>query len=143
MINRLLPPRKQGLGQIVNKLKAKIDGKDSKYYQNHQRVGGVTDDVISKPPSATQVVHLEPMYETDSGLMQSWRYSEDGETLGQTYRAWQEVLGQYFEMMMFLMLKFQAEAEKKCYKVWPNGHVTSTQEIIKLVTGPDGTVIYC
>ena len=68
-----------------------------------------------------QVVHLEPMYETDSGLMQSWRYSEDGETLGQTYRAWQE-----------------AEADKKCYKVWPNGKVTSSQEAIKLVTGPDG-----
>ena len=91
VINRLLPPRKQGIGQIVNKLKAKIDGKDSKYYENHQRVGGIKEDVISKPPSVTQVVHLEPMYETDSGLMQSWRYSEDGETLGQTYRAWQEV----------------------------------------------------
>jgi len=122
VINRLLPPRKQGIGQIVNKLKAKLDGKDSKYYENHQRVSAsIPDDVISKPPSVTQVVHLEPMYETDSGLMQSWRYSEDGETLGQTYRAWQ-----------------QAEADKKCYKVWPNGHVTSTQEIIKLVTGPDG-----
>ena len=126
-INRLLPPRKKGLRQIVNKLKAKHEGRDSSYYDSHQRVtvsngeAPASNDLGDDLGSQTQVVHLEPMYETDSGLMQSWRYSEDGETLGQTYRAWQE-----------------AEADKKCYKVWPNGKVTSSQEAIKLVNGPDG-----
>ena len=74
----------------VSKLKAKLDGKDVKYYDNHQRQGSnnVSGDQVT---GATQVVHLEPMYETDSGLMQSWRYSEDGETVGETYTAWQQV----------------------------------------------------
>ena len=93
-INRLLPPRKKGLGQIVNSLKAKQEGREVSYYENHHRVTASSDlnnkEDVAKV-SQTQVVHLEPMYETDSGLMQSWRYSEDGETLGQTYRAWQEV----------------------------------------------------
>ena len=124
-INRLLPPRKKGLRQIVNKLKAKHEGRDQSYYDNHQRVAASNGEASASNDlervSQTQVVHLEPMYETDSGLMQSWRYSQDGETLGQTYRAWQE-----------------AEADKKCYKVWPNGKVTSSQEAIKLVNGPDG-----
>jgi len=124
-VNRLLPPGKPGLGQIVNKLKAKIDGVEPSFYEHKERVGENANQVTNQVEkiSSTQVVHLEPMYETDSGLMQSWRYSEDGETVGETYSAWQ-----------------QAEADKKCYKVWPNGKVTSTQETIKLVTGPDGHV---
>ena len=115
LVNRLLPPGRTGLASIVNKLRARQDGVDSQYYQHR----------VPPPPPApvsnSQVVHLEPIYETDSGLMQSWRVSEDGETLGQTYRAWQE-----------------AEQEKQCYKVWPNGQVTSSKEIIKLVAGPAG-----
>ena len=115
-VNRLLPPGKTGLTNVVNKLRARQEGVKQSHYQHHQRRPPV-------PPSVTntQVVHLEPMYETESGLMQSWRVSEDGETLGETYRAWQE-----------------AEQDKQCYQVWPNGHVTSSKETIKLVTGPTG-----
>ena len=116
-VNRLLPPGKPSLGHIVNKLRAKVAGKDERFFTNQQR----TTPPNTESPAETQVVHLEPMYETESGVMQSWRYSEQGETVGQAYRAWQE-------------------ADKKCYKVWPNGKVTSTQETIKLVTGHDGNI---
>jgi len=116
LVNRLLPPGKTGLANIVNRLRAEQEGRGESYYQHHQR-----SPAVAPAPASTQVVHLEPMYETDSGLMQSWRVSEDGETVGETYRAWQE-----------------AEQDKQCYRVWPNGHVTSSKETIKLVTGPTG-----
>ena len=113
LVDRLLPPGKTGLRSVVAKLRARQEGRSQA--QPSQRVPPV------RSSTSTQVVHLEPIYETDSGLMQSWRVSEEGETLGQTYRAWQE-----------------AEQEKQCYKVWPNGQVTSSKETIKLVAGPDG-----
>ena len=115
VINRLLPPGKPGLTSVVNRLRARQEGVDSQHYQHR---------VPPPPPVPVRpdlVVHLEPIYETESGLMQSWRVSEEGESLGQTYRAWQE-----------------AEQEKQCYKVWPNGQVTSSKETIKLVAGPGG-----
>ena len=116
--------------QVVSKLRAKAEDRDPSFYApaNHKRPlpavsAGPAPGGREERSVVSQVVHLEPMYETDSGLLQSWRYSQDGETLGQTYRAWQE-----------------AEADKKCYQVWPNGKVTSTKEAIKLVNGPDGQV---
>ena len=115
LVNRLLPPGRTGLTSIVAGLRARQEGRASEFYQHRAA------PPPPPPASNSQVVHLEPIYETDSGLMQSWRVSEDGETLGQTYRAWQE-----------------AEQEKQCYKVWPNGQVTSSKETIKLVAGPDG-----
>jgi len=61
------------------------------------------------------------MYETENALVQSWKYFEEGETIGEQYRAWQE-----------------AEDAKKRIKIGPDGQVTTTKETIKLVTGPDG-----
>jgi len=113
IINRLLPANKSGLHKVVSKLKAKLDGTEETFYQNMER--------NFEDPKPTQVVHLEPMYETENALVQSWKYYEEGETIGEQYRAWQE-----------------AEDAKKRIKIGPNGQVTTTKETIKLVTGPDG-----
>eukprot|EP00090_Calanus_glacialis_P039965 TRINITY_DN6961_c0_g1_i1.p1 TRINITY_DN6961_c0_g1~~TRINITY_DN6961_c0_g1_i1.p1 ORF type:complete len:820 (-),score=223.21 TRINITY_DN6961_c0_g1_i1:225-2684(-) len=113
VINRLLPANKSGLQHVVSKLKAKLDGTEQSFYQNMER--------NFETPKPTQVVHLEPMYETENALMQSWKYFEEGETIGEQYRAWQE-----------------AEDAKKRIKIGPDGQVTTTKETIKLVTGPDG-----
>jgi len=112
-INRLLPANKSGLHQVVSKLKAKLDGTEQSFYQNMERSFEV--------PKPTQVVHLEPMYETENAFVQSWKYSEEGETIGEQYRAWQE-----------------AEDAKKRIKIGLDGQVTTSKETIKLVTGPDG-----
>lgn len=61
------------------------------------------------------------MFETRSAFQQSWRYGEDGETVGQTYRAWQ-----------------QAEEENRRIRVGPGGEVMTNEATMKLVTGPDG-----
>ena len=110
---RLLPPNKTGLHQAISKLKAKLDGSEESFYQNLER--------NYETPKPTQIVHLEPMYETENALIQSWKYSEQGETVGQQYRAWQE-----------------AEDAKKNIKIGPNGDVTTNKETIKLVSGPGG-----
>jgi len=110
---RLLPPNKTGLHQAISKLKAKLDGSEESFYQNLER--------NYETPKPTQIVHLEPMYETENALIQSWKYSEQGETVGQQYRAWQE-----------------AEDAKKNIKIGPNGDVTTAKETIKLVSGPGG-----
>ena len=116
-VNRLLPPGKTGINTIVNKLRARQEGVETSHYQHHQRSPPV------QPPAPEMTVHLEPIYETENCLMQSWRVSQDGETVGETYRAWQE-----------------AEQDKQCFKVWPNGHVTSSKEIVKLVTADNGDI---
>jgi len=113
VINGLLPANKSGLHKVVSKLKSKLDGTEESFYQNMER-----NFETNKP---TQVVHLEPMYETENALVQSWKYYEEGETIGEQYRAWQE-----------------AEDAKKRIKIGPDGQVTTTKETIKLVTGPDG-----
>jgi len=113
VVNRLLPANKSGLHQVVSKLKSKLDGTEAAFYENMQR--------NFEAPKPTQVVHLEPMYETENALMQSWKYFEEGETIGEQYRAWQE-----------------AEDAKKHIKIGPNGQVSTTKETIKLVTGPNG-----
>jgi len=113
VVNRLLPANKNGLKHVVSKLKAKLDGTEASFYENMQR--------NFEEPKPTQVVHLEPLYETENALMQSWKFQEQKETVGEQYRAWQE-----------------AEDAKKHIKIGPNGQVTTSKEIIKLVTGPDG-----
>eukprot|EP00092_Neocalanus_flemingeri_P001163 GFUD01001239.1.p1 GENE.GFUD01001239.1~~GFUD01001239.1.p1 ORF type:complete len:800 (-),score=164.28 GFUD01001239.1:208-2607(-) len=113
VINRLLPANKCGLQHAVSKLKAKLDGTEASFYENMHR--------NFEAPKPVQVVHLEPLYETENALMQSWKYFEEGETVGEQFRAWQE-----------------AEDAKKRIKIGPNGEVTTTKETIKLVTGPDG-----
>jgi len=112
--NRLLPARKIGLHEAVAKLKATLDGSEEVFNQNMER----NFEEASKP---TQIVHLEPMYETENAMIQSWKYSEEGETLGEQYMAWQS-----------------AENDKKWIKIGPNGQVTTAKETIKLVTGPKG-----
>ena len=61
------------------------------------------------------------MYDTKAAFQQSWRYSEGGETVGQTYRAWQ-----------------QAEQDNRKIRVGPGGEVMTNEATVKLVTGPDG-----
>ena len=47
-VNRLLPPGKPGLGQIVNKLKAKIDGVEPSFYEHKERVGENANQVTNQ-----------------------------------------------------------------------------------------------
>lgn len=113
VVNRLLPAHKAGLDQVVSKLKSKLDGTEAAFYAKMNR-----NFEAARPQ---QTVHLEPMFETDNALYQSWRYSVEGETVGETHQAWAE-----------------AEENKKHIQINPNGQVSTTKETIKLVTGPDG-----
>jgi len=112
--NRLLPPGRQSLGAVVSGLKARLDSTEKDFYSKMQK-----NFESPRPPSS--VVHLEPMFETRSAFLQSWRYSEAGETMGQTYRAWQQV-----------------EADNRKIRVGPGGEVMFNESTVKLVTGPDG-----
>ena len=96
--NRLLPPGRRGLGSVVQGLRARLEGADhcmQRWEKNFEA------------PRSQATVHLEPMFETRSAFLQSWRFSEGGETMGQTYRAWQH-----------------AEEDNRRIRVGPQGEVT-------------------
>ena len=79
--HRLIAPGRLPLDEVIEGLNAKLDGAENtlaKMRKNYE----------APRPEAT--MHLEPMFETRSAFQQSWRYSEGGETMGQTYRAWQQ-----------------------------------------------------
>ena len=110
--HRLVPPGRLPLDDVIEGLNAKLEGAENtltKMRKNYE----------ASRPEAT--MHLEPMFETRSAFQQSWRYSEGGETIGQTYRAWQ-----------------QAEQDNLRIKVGPRGEVMTNEATVKLVTGPDG-----
>ena len=110
--HRLIAPGRLPLDEVIEGLNAKLDGAENtlaKMRKNYE----------APRPEAT--MHLEPMFETRSAFQQSWRYSEGGETMGQTYRAWQ-----------------QAEEDNRMIKVGPRGEVMTNDATVKLVTGPDG-----
>ena len=110
--HRLVAPGRLPLDEVIEGLNAKLEGAEntlSKMRKNYE----------APRPEAT--MHLEPMFETRSAFQQSWRYSEGGETMGQTYRAWQ-----------------QAEEDNRRIKVGPRGEVMTNDATVKLVTGPDG-----
>jgi len=86
VVNRLLPPKKQGINAVVASLRAKVGNKEASYYENQYR-----EITARKSEAEAGTLELEPINETGSGLFQTWKVN-DGEapTTGQYYRVIQE-----------------------------------------------------
>jgi len=86
LISRLMPPKKQGLNAVVASLRAKVNNKDARYYENQCR-----ELTARKSVAESGTLYIEPISETSSGLFQTWKVTEGDEpTTGESYRVIQE-----------------------------------------------------
>jgi len=86
LINRLLPPKKQGLAGVVASLRAKVGNKDAGYYENQCR-----QIEARKSEAEAGTLYIEPISETSNGLFQTWKVTEgEAPTTGENYRVIQE-----------------------------------------------------